>query len=28
VVRDAEEEALGTVLSGTELWPDGTPQIA
>ena len=28
VVRDGEEEALGTVLSGTELWPDGTPQIA
>jgi hypothetical protein len=26
VVRDAADEPLGTVLSGTELWPDGTPQ--
>jgi len=26
VVRDTEDEALGTVLAGTELWPDGTPQ--
>jgi len=26
VVRDETDEAVGTVLSGTELWPDGTPQ--
>jgi hypothetical protein len=26
VVRDETDEAIGTVLSGTELWPDGTPQ--
>lgn len=26
VVRDEADEAIGTVLSGTELWPDGTPQ--
>lgn len=26
VVRDETDEALGTVLAGTELWPDGTPQ--
>jgi hypothetical protein len=26
VVRDEEDEAIGTVLSGTELWPDDTTQ--
>ncbi len=26
VVRQEPDNALGTVLSGTELWPDGTPQ--
>lgn len=26
VVRDLEDEAIGTVVAGTELWPDGTPQ--
>ena len=26
VVREETDEAIGTVLSGTELWPDGTPQ--
>ncbi len=26
VVRNETDEALGTVLAGTELWPDGTPQ--
>jgi hypothetical protein len=26
VVRDTEDEAIGTVVAGTELWPDGTPQ--
>ena len=26
VVRDEPDEAIGTVLAGTELWPDGTPQ--
>ena len=28
VVRNEVDEAIGTVLSGTELWPDGTPQSA
>jgi hypothetical protein len=28
ITREGEEEALGTALVGTELWPDGTPQIA
>ena len=26
VVRDTEDDAIGTVVAGTELWPDGTPQ--
>ena len=26
VVRDDADEAIGTVLSGTELWPSGSPQ--
>ncbi len=26
VVREQADEAIGTVLAGTELWPDGTPQ--
>lgn len=26
VVRDTEDQAIGTVLAGTELWPDGTSQ--
>jgi hypothetical protein len=26
VVREETDEAIGTVLSGTELWPDGTRQ--
>ncbi|MCA1654972.1 MAG: hypothetical protein LC635_00555 [Pseudonocardiaceae bacterium] len=26
VLRETTDEPLGTVLAGTELWPDGTPQ--
>jgi hypothetical protein len=28
ITREGGEAALGTALVGTELWPDGTPQIA
>ena len=26
IVRENEDDALGVVLNGTQLWPDGTPQ--